>query len=476
MKTKRTLTKTLLTLMLLSLCVGLLPPAALAAEDDAAFRVASVEGTVTVKTASGRTMPVTENMPLRGGWTVETAPASYATLNLDGVPAISLGADTKIELRQNAERKMMELYVSKGVVVFDFLDAPAEDGTFILHTPTALADIRGTFGEAKVVSPMCTQMCLLAGSTEVANSVQLFAAPEEEDTVGAAETSAQANAGAIPDWFVAYAVSVQAQILTVRSGYGRTTVFVENTQRQVVVNGVTVPSGSKAEVPQAGAAPKVSPMTPADRQELGASLAARGGDPSSSNGQGAVPATGPSAPGGNNSLADDTNSLSVLRPNITLLDELTSENASSVTMEFLLMRAGGYYDAAQSARERGGEEAYEQLLKTLRQSAVTAVKEIERRKAAEAAAAAQAAAEAEAANNKFQTEQAAKAAEENKKVGVGGTGTVNTWGGNSSPTTDDDDDDDYYEPAPTGESGGNTATDEPGEPTGYDEGGAYVTD
>ncbi|MCR5563015.1 MAG: FecR domain-containing protein, partial [Desulfovibrio sp.] len=104
-------------------------------------------------------------------------------------------------------------------------------------------------------------------------------------------------------------VGIRGTILTVRSGGGRTTVFVENTMRQVVVNGVTVPSGNKAEVPVAGAAPKISPMTPADRQALGNELAARSGaQPAAGNGAGgassgtmtaaATPAGAPAAPAG----------------------------------------------------------------------------------------------------------------------------------------------------------------------------------
>ncbi|WP_297672394.1 FecR family protein, partial [uncultured Desulfovibrio sp.] len=121
-------------------------------------------------------------------------------------------------------------------------------------------------------------------------------------------------------------VGIRGTILSVRAGGGKTTVFVENTLRQVVVNGVTVPSGSKAEVPAAGAAPRVSPMTPADRQELGASLAARGDNSGPGGGAGgassgvmaaasssAAPAAAASAPAGlnvDNMLADSSSALS----------------------------------------------------------------------------------------------------------------------------------------------------------------------
>jgi hypothetical protein len=70
-------------------------------------------------------------------------------------------------------------------------------------------------------------------------------------------------------------VGIRGTILTVRASSSRTIVYVENTLRRVVVNGVSVPSGSKALVPRAGAVPQVSPFTPEDRRILGAELAVR---------------------------------------------------------------------------------------------------------------------------------------------------------------------------------------------------------
>lgn len=70
-------------------------------------------------------------------------------------------------------------------------------------------------------------------------------------------------------------VGIRGTILTVHARRSGTTVYVENSLRRVVVNGVTVPSGDKALVPQAGAVPQLSPITPEDRRALGTELAAR---------------------------------------------------------------------------------------------------------------------------------------------------------------------------------------------------------
>lgn len=77
-------------------------------------------------------------------------------------------------------------------------------------------------------------------------------------------------------------VGVRGTILSVQSVSGKTTVFVENTLRQVVVNGTVVPSGFKGVVTGVGAAPRISPISPADRNSLGTSLSSRRAPPAPS--------------------------------------------------------------------------------------------------------------------------------------------------------------------------------------------------
>lgn len=175
-------------------------------------------------------------------------------------------------------------------------------------------------------------------------------------------------------------VGIRGTILSVRAGGGKTTVFVENTLRQVVVNGVTVPSGSKAEVPAAGAAPRVSPMTPADRQELGASLAARGDNSGPGGGAGgassgvmaaasssAAPAAAASAPAGlnvDNMLADSSSALSqaiALHQEATVTGSLvggnteaTSNWSGSYTLSGVNLASGAFRSGAMMLHENNG--------------------------------------------------------------------------------------------------------------------------
>jgi hypothetical protein len=70
-------------------------------------------------------------------------------------------------------------------------------------------------------------------------------------------------------------VGIRGTIISVRTMDGLTTVYVENTTRNVFVNGLDIPSGNKITVPDDPA--RVEPITPSDRRELGTSLAFRGG-------------------------------------------------------------------------------------------------------------------------------------------------------------------------------------------------------
>ncbi len=70
-------------------------------------------------------------------------------------------------------------------------------------------------------------------------------------------------------------VGIRGTIISMRSGKSVTTVYVENTTRTVLVNGVTVPAGQKITVP--GDRPVPQPIAPQDRREIGRDLAFRGG-------------------------------------------------------------------------------------------------------------------------------------------------------------------------------------------------------
>ncbi|MCL1915529.1 MAG: FecR family protein [Desulfovibrionaceae bacterium] len=70
-------------------------------------------------------------------------------------------------------------------------------------------------------------------------------------------------------------VGIRGTIVSLRTGGGVTTVYVENTLRQVYVNGINVPSGSKITIPSDPL--RLEPIRPQDRRDLGRDLALLGG-------------------------------------------------------------------------------------------------------------------------------------------------------------------------------------------------------
>ncbi|MBQ9453246.1 MAG: FecR domain-containing protein [Desulfovibrio sp.] len=63
-------------------------------------------------------------------------------------------------------------------------------------------------------------------------------------------------------------IGIRGTILSIDASKDTTTVFVESTMQQVLVNGITVPSGSKALVNGVQAIPQIMPMTATDRQHI----------------------------------------------------------------------------------------------------------------------------------------------------------------------------------------------------------------
>jgi hypothetical protein len=70
-------------------------------------------------------------------------------------------------------------------------------------------------------------------------------------------------------------IGIRGTIISVRTDAGVSTVYVENTTRQVLFNGIEVPAGHKAIITQ-GASPDIQPLQPLDRRQLGQDLAFAG--------------------------------------------------------------------------------------------------------------------------------------------------------------------------------------------------------
>ncbi len=133
---------TALLLALLFVFISAVPVSAAATAAD--MRLASVEGTVTLENASGRSMSVRDGMKLYNGYTVSTGKASYAYLTLDKEKAVKLDAESSLEVRKHG--KKLELFVRSGQILFDVKN-PLHDGEAMnIRTSTMVTGIRGTAG------------------------------------------------------------------------------------------------------------------------------------------------------------------------------------------------------------------------------------------------------------------------------------------------------------------------------------------
>lgn len=162
---------------------------------------------------------------------------------------------------------MMVLLVCGGAgltscsLLFGDLDMPIESGAAVEQlTPEQLAETKQLLKEAQQEGSVFSIYFTYEGIDYVAHFKRVgenyvLLKPSEIEGAGSRATRT---------------------ILTVRSGDGKATVFVENTMRKVVVNGVTPPDGASLTPTMPGSMPKISPKTPEERRQLGATLAARG--------------------------------------------------------------------------------------------------------------------------------------------------------------------------------------------------------
>lgn len=134
--------KRLITLLLAAvLCFTLVIPA-FAADTAANMQLSKTTGTVTVTNASARTLSVKENMRLYNGYTVETAAASYAWINLDNAKLVKLDACSKVEVRKSG--KKLEVLLKSGSLYGDVSQPLENDESMNIRTSTAIVGIRGT--------------------------------------------------------------------------------------------------------------------------------------------------------------------------------------------------------------------------------------------------------------------------------------------------------------------------------------------
>lgn len=141
MKPKPNPRSVLALLLVLLVSLGLAGPA-FAADTASTMRLSKTEGTVTVTSPSMRKLPLTDNMLLSSGCTVETAAASYAWINLDSTKLIKLDAYSKVEFRKSG--KNLEVLLKDGGIYGDVSKPLESDESLNILASNTITSIRGT--------------------------------------------------------------------------------------------------------------------------------------------------------------------------------------------------------------------------------------------------------------------------------------------------------------------------------------------
>ena len=129
------------------------------------MRLSTVEGTVTVEEAGGKTMPVLKNMRLHSGYTLETGQNSYAGLMLDDTKAAKLDALSRAGVKKTG--KKLELLVESGSLLCDVKKPLDGDETLNIRTSTTITGIRGTVLYVKVIDENTSMIYVLEGEVHV---------------------------------------------------------------------------------------------------------------------------------------------------------------------------------------------------------------------------------------------------------------------------------------------------------------------
>lgn len=131
------------------LLVTLLPVSAQAAAAKATtLRLETTEGTVSVKSASGRAVKYSDKSKLYSGYAVSTSAASYAWISLDDDSLIKLDENSAVTVKQS--RKKLEVQLDRGKVFFNVSKPLAADASLDIRTSNMSTGIRGTSGLVSV--------------------------------------------------------------------------------------------------------------------------------------------------------------------------------------------------------------------------------------------------------------------------------------------------------------------------------------
>lgn len=151
--------------MTLVLLWGLTMPAAAAAAVGTTLRLEKTEGTVTVESASGKSLSLRNGMRLYSGTKIKTSEGSYAYISLDSGKAVKLGASSESEVRKSG--KKLELNLLSGELFFDVTVPLEKDESLNIRTSTMVTGVRGTSGYAVVYDCYHSEIVLLEGHLTV---------------------------------------------------------------------------------------------------------------------------------------------------------------------------------------------------------------------------------------------------------------------------------------------------------------------
>ncbi|MBR0312700.1 MAG: FecR domain-containing protein, partial [Oscillospiraceae bacterium] len=132
-------------ILALSLLLTLSVPAA--AANDAVgttLRLTETKGTVTVKTAAGKSKSVVKSMRLYNGYTVGTGASSSAYIGLDDTKAVQLDASGLVEIKKQG--KKLEVSLTSGQLYFNVTEPLKTNESLNIRTATMVTGIRGSFG------------------------------------------------------------------------------------------------------------------------------------------------------------------------------------------------------------------------------------------------------------------------------------------------------------------------------------------
>ncbi len=128
----------------LVMLLGLALPASAATAKAVTMRVQLVEGSVTIKDASGISLSFFEDMQIYSGYSVVTGDNSFAYISLDDSKAIKLDMNTSVTIKKSGRKLQVKLIA--GQIIFNVTEPLAGNEDLEIRTSTMVTGIRGSSG------------------------------------------------------------------------------------------------------------------------------------------------------------------------------------------------------------------------------------------------------------------------------------------------------------------------------------------